>query len=740
MVKKTPAYKNKLRALELERSGGVTNKKKSQKNLNGWFMAAASSQSTTWDDDDDDNNDWTIQKHGALMNALVRPQTSLTEIYLVGQTDVKAGTSGRSMPCLVLSTNNNNNPTDTTTTSSCLVLPVTTSQRKLVSFAVQNQPLSKSVLLGLNPLLVNRDDGLFDNIPWSTWTSDPEERNKDAANNFILEKFHYGKRDAFAKFGGKDWKARSWFIGNLALRFKYLLQENNFKEKEDDDNKEVTLTQRILDMQIREYQQELAQVEYELAIAKQREKMTLDEDAHEESSTEQNDRSTYPTVSELENQQERHMQRLNDMQNQEEQLAEQKDQTPLSFLESILDQIAEASTGTNGAPYRGATGYAPLLDSATDVEESTLPYTSPFEFMVEILQDQCKANVIGALLENTSLLEGTIAVGGAIVLQRITAKRMVQLDGEEVSISDETIDYGNTGLQGGDTVLVECNVDEAIGMALAAKVALRVESEILSSASIECNLKEEEEGNEKSNNVLDVLPRYEPQDVNLSFLKEGQARNASESSNVSPLRIPRPTTTSLFDEMFDRDDNTSDGSRSSSLFPTDNPIQSLATYDGLSISDKARTLLSMSNFNGKLPRPRILRTSSSNKSGGNQKDALDDLLLPLVDESVRRQYLIREAEMNQDWETVQRLESTKSRRQFAKEMVEEAMEMEEDEDIIAEWETEAEFYASLRADVTQDEGAYNRFLDKDEWYERDRRAQVDKLDKKKFGSLLDGIE
>jgi len=32
MVKKTPAYKNKLRALELERSGGITNKKKGQKN------------------------------------------------------------------------------------------------------------------------------------------------------------------------------------------------------------------------------------------------------------------------------------------------------------------------------------------------------------------------------------------------------------------------------------------------------------------------------------------------------------------------------------------------------------------------------------------------------------------------------------------------------------------------------------------------------------------------------------
>ncbi|KAE9618617.1 hypothetical protein Lal_00046998 [Lupinus albus] len=33
MVKKTPAYKNRLRALELERSGGVTNKKRNQKNV-----------------------------------------------------------------------------------------------------------------------------------------------------------------------------------------------------------------------------------------------------------------------------------------------------------------------------------------------------------------------------------------------------------------------------------------------------------------------------------------------------------------------------------------------------------------------------------------------------------------------------------------------------------------------------------------------------------------------------------
>lgn len=34
MVKKTPAYKNRLRALELERSGGTTNKKKTNRQPN----------------------------------------------------------------------------------------------------------------------------------------------------------------------------------------------------------------------------------------------------------------------------------------------------------------------------------------------------------------------------------------------------------------------------------------------------------------------------------------------------------------------------------------------------------------------------------------------------------------------------------------------------------------------------------------------------------------------------------
>jgi hypothetical protein len=63
-----------------------------------------------------------------------------------------------------------------------------------------------------------------------------------------------------------------------------------------------------------------------------------------------------------------------------------------------------------------------------------------------------------------------------------------------------------------------------------------------------------------------------------------------------------------------------------------------------------------------------------------------------------------------------------------------------DDDAAAKWVEESEFYEGLRADITQDEGSYSSYLDRDEWYERNRLASAKKLDKKKFGTLLDGIE
>lgn len=60
-----------------------------------------------------------------------------------------------------------------------------------------NRPMSKVRCLALNSKLINRDNGLFDNLPWKEWGLSYE---LDAAGNVVDEKYRFGKRDAFGKF------------------------------------------------------------------------------------------------------------------------------------------------------------------------------------------------------------------------------------------------------------------------------------------------------------------------------------------------------------------------------------------------------------------------------------------------------------------------------------------------------------------------------------------------------------
>lgn len=186
------------------------------------------------------------------------------------------------------------------------------------------------------------------------------------------------------------------------------------------------------------------------------------------------------------------------------------------------------------------------------------------------------------------------------------------------------------------------------------------------------------------------------------------------------------------------------------VYSTDNPIQSLEQYDSLSIQDKGRLLLSLPSFEGRLPRPRILREyekRKGNRNKGNKKGAktiadpnpIDSLLIPFIDESVRREYLIRDANNRGDVDEANRLREEKSKRLLARERAALARESGQDDEADL-WEQEADLQANLRADVTQDEGEYSRFLDRDDWYERERMARAKRIDKKKFGTLLDGLE
>jgi hypothetical protein len=174
------------------------------------------------------------------------------------------------------------------------------------------------------------------------------------------------------------------------------------------------------------------------------------------------------------------------------------------------------------------------------------------------------------------------------------------------------------------------------------------------------------------------------------------------------------TSASIFDKAIQMIQPTSNANNAP-VFSTYSPVGSLDEYDSLSNDEKARILLKMESFQGILPRPRVARASTPS--------ALDDMLLPLIDESIRRQFLIRDAEFRNDVDKANALRAEMSPRQALLEQAEAAREIglpDEAERL----ENEAEMLKAMRADFTQDEGAYNRFLDRDDWYERETQARI----------------
>ena len=77
---------------------------------------------------------------------------------------------------------------------------------------------------------------------------------------------------------------------------------------------------------------------------------------------------------------------------------------------------------------------------------------------------------------------------------------------------------------------------------------------------------------------------------------------------------------------------------------------------------------------------------------------------------------------------VEELSAAKTRRQVLKEELFDAR-IRRDYELSAALEQQLDLLTELRADTTQDEGAYDPYLDKDDWYERDRRRAMG-LDKR----------
>ena len=748
--------------------------------------AAKNTESDDNDNDDDDDNKDKKNSRKKLTVVVLAPTNNFSYSNKNGDNTSSSSSSAKSLPVLFL--------------------PLTTpieSRMKLLNQAYAERPISSMISLLISNLsLINRDGSLFDNIPWSKWSKDPLLRNRDAAGNFIDEKFSYGKRDAYNRFQGKDVNTKTvkasirryWEESQLASQQQQQQQHNSIDstatndendDKDNDTNFDSSfslsfLSQRVLELRIRELQMEIAEVDSQLAIARNKmmnyynEKENTEENGDDDDDDDDDDDSSSNTEenkfqNNIDSKKQWMMQNQHDLMSLrtilEQDLKEaEKDlsslllsssSSPLSSSPSpalsttdsngstIFDRIAQWTAYENKEvtpPYRGATGYAPRRNDKDDDTDVSY-YCSPYDLLNEILSDQLNAEVIDCVLEDTSWLGGTLVLGGAIVLRRRTTIITKNLMGETIQTPDREEDYGNE-VTGGDLFVVECDVDEAIGLAISCNLPVRMERTIYERSSImghQIQIIDDDNVNNLSTttsekitkkNIKNILPYWKALDSSKSLHVEGDGNENGE--RLSPVSIPK-TTSSLFDTIFEPKSDVDDEMASSPMFPTDNPIQSIGEYDSLTNEDKAKTLLEISNFSERLPRPRTVRNA---RAGENP---LDKLLLPRIDESVRNEYKIRDALRLGDVNLVDELKAKRSNLQKAKEKAAAAMN-EGNENLANKWDNEAQFLETLRADVTQDEGEYSRFLDRDDWYERDRQRTAKRTKKSSFGNLLDGIE
>jgi hypothetical protein len=623
---------------------------------------------------------------------------------------------------------------------------ISSSSIRLLAHAYCGIPLSKTKMLTLNSLLINRDGGLYDNLPWDTWTIDPDGKERDAANNVVDGKYSMGKRVAFQRFIGKDWRD-----GTLSYRLRELLNDDTSRKDDSNESFESTneedmmasLSKRLLELEINEARMEVAKCEQLLAIRRTELLNNVGKDVVEYSdfTDPMNDGVELQMLNEAQSRMQIAQTSLKDLENAMQPQTKDVDSSfpfslswdnekkrsgnGVSIRSALMSIVNKLDDQTNDTPYRGAIGYPPKVDSKDESEDSSQRYTSPYQLMLEIINEQLNADVVACVLEQTSLLEGNLVLGGALLLQRKGRKKSATLAGERVDYVDSEDDFGNEGVDPQSTYVVECFSDEAIGMALETGSPLYVESEIWERAGgipVKIGLDETPKvGKKNSISVTNRLPLLRPVHGFSAVSVEGEKVSSEKEANL--VRIPLPSSAQIFDKSYQVTQPSSSDTTNTPVFSTYTPVRSLDQYDSLTNDDKARMLLKLESFQGVLPRPRAVQASES-------PSALDNILLPLIDESIRNQYLVRDAERRNDFDTANALRSKMSQRQSLLEQAKSARESGL-EDEAKRLDDEAELYKAIRADFTQDVGAYSRFLDRDDWYERETQARIRRLKKSK---------
>jgi hypothetical protein len=637
----------------------------------------------------------------------------------------------------------------------CLLIPIlnendwwllrqqqqTQPQQQAHTKAIRTMPLSSLELRRQNSILINHaSNGLYDNLPYHWYNPNentPERNDRTTATTPSL----LGKRECYNVLLGKDWYL--WKNSNTTTPDVVL--DVHKSDVTDNTGMNMSLLQsRIQEIQLQEYQSQIAECDSNIAffVAQQQQEQL---EKNDNGMVDMADTLSLSTSSFIENENDDTVQYW---QEQREILVQLLNNTTAQRVQSQTDEAQNERTSMpsnsktdnslwstiqnlfNTRAFRPSTATTsssvttPMMEQTTTsvMKMSTkvtsrVPYRNTYDMIQKrICQDMLNADVVGVLLENMSLLnvESGVTLGGLILLQkkRPKTKQTLQLYGETVTISP------SLSLMD-DVYFVECHVDEAIGMSLACELPLWIERETWERGTVMCTRRQE------NTNSSDSNIEWFTNDPELSLLVEGQSWNASRTERVLPVRIPRIT--NLYDTMMMNSDQlqTTVTSSTKDLFPTDNIVQSIQQYDQMTIDDKARTFMAMSNTQQQpLPRRRTILDNPK---------LIDDLLLPYVDESVRYEYAQRNAKESGDTEKVQEMQQQQSMRSKAQMNLANAERRSNDSSDNTSnatreyWKKEVDLYTSLRADVTQDVGSYSQYLDRDEWYERDRQRMVQRM-------------
>ena len=304
-------------------------------------------------------------------------------------------------------------------------------------------------------------------------------------------------------------------------------------------------------------------------------------------------------------------------------------------------------------------------------------YASPYHLVLDMMRRDACADVSHVLVEKTNVLGGGLVLGGTLALERrlppsVDSGAAYAMGSGPAPASDARwwVDASSDDASA-DAFLCDCTTDEALGIALALDGCVHVERAIWEA----CRLRPQY-NMQRGNMRIEVAPGLD--------LVEG----AGAVTERPPSPVPLPWDIKSSDELF-----------------------------GLSIEEKALSAMA-AGLN--LPRARDATD-----------DGLLDLLDPLLDESVRTELRVRRALEAGEADLAAALETGASRRYQLTAALRDAVSGERYGEA-ARLAEELRVETSRRLDVTMDEGAYDRYLDQDDWYaqslakERERALQRDR--------------